>query len=170
MIGYTEARAHIKSGDLIALTHRSWSSWYDLQVQAVRFFTQSEYSHVAMVWETGGRLFVIESVTPFVRIVPLSLMAEEGFYWVPLNAEITDKELKFALAEVGKGKYSKWQAILSQFRALPIGKDALWECAEFIITSRKLSGVDLGDKATPSAVVQRAQEAGNPVYFIKGLT
>ena len=99
-MSYAETRPRIRSGDLIALTHRSWSSWYDVQIHAVRFFTQSEYSHVALVWEIGGRLFVIESVVPFVRIVPLSSLQKEGFYWVPMDAPISDAELEFALSKV----------------------------------------------------------------------
>lgn len=163
---YVQLRSSIKSGDLIALTHTKFASWYDLQVQAVRFGTQSEYSHVAMAWVIGGRVWAIESVTPVIRMVPLSLLAADGFYWVPLSADIGEPELEFALSNIGIGKYSKWQAVLAQLRRLKIGADDLWECAEFVIACRRLSGVDLGDKATPSAVVRAAQDLGAPVYFI----
>lgn len=164
---YAQLRSSIKSGDLIAVSHYKWASWYDLQVQAVRFGTQSEYSHVGMAWVMGGRVWVIESVTPVIRLVPLSLMAADGFYWAPLNTDISAPELEFALARIGAGKYSKWQAVLAQLRRLRIGSDDLWECAEFIIACRRLSGVDLGAKATPSAVVRSAQDSGAPVYFIQ---
>lgn len=164
---YATVRGKIQSGDLIALTHTKFGSWYDMQVQAVRFGTQSEYSHVGMAWVIGDRVFVIESVTPVIRLVPLSLMAEDGFYWAPLGKAISQEELEFALSKVGLGKYSKWQAVMAQLRRLHIGEDNLWECAEFVITCRRLSGVDLGDKATPSAVVRAAQDRGAPVYFIK---
>ncbi len=164
---YATARSQIKSGDLIALSHYKFASYYDLQVQAVRFFTQSEYSHAAMAWVIGGRVWVIESVVPVVRMVPLSLMAEEGFYWAPLGVDISDPELEFALSKIGVGKYSKLQAVMAQLRQLKVGADDQWECAEFVITARKLSGVNLGDKATPSAVVRAAQDLGAPVYFVK---
>ncbi|MES2262079.1 MAG: hypothetical protein V4724_26460 [Pseudomonadota bacterium] len=168
MNAYSDYRSRIKSGDLIALTHYKWTSWYDLQVQAVRVFTQSEYSHVGIAWEIGGRLFLIESVAPFVRITPMSQLARDGFYHVPLDVPISDAELEFALAEVGTGAYSKWESVLAKLRRLPIGANHAWSCAEFTIWCRALSGVHLGDVATPSAVVRSAQDQGRPVYFVGG--
>jgi hypothetical protein len=153
---YQQARPAIRSGDLIAFTHKRLRSFYDLKIWLVRMFTASEYSHVAIAWEIGGRLFVIESVIPYVRIVPLSNFKGEGFYHVPLNTPMSDAELEFALSKVGNAQYSQWQAVLAQFRGIGIGKDDLWECAELVITARALSGVDLEDKATPTAVVQAA--------------
>ncbi len=164
---YATARSQIKSGDLIALSHYKWASWYDLQVQFVRFGTQSEYSHVAMAWVVGGRVFVIESVEPVVRLVPLSLMVEEGFYWAPMGVDISPAELEFVLSKVGSAQYSKLEAVMAQLRKLEIGKDDLWECAEFIIVARRLSGAALGDKATPSAVMRAVQDRGSPIYFVK---
>ncbi len=164
---YETARPLIKSGDLIALSHYKWASWYDLQVQIVRFSTQSEYSHVGMAWVIGGRVFLVESVTPVIRMVPLSMMAKDGFYWAPLGKDISDPELEFALSKIGNGRYSKLEAVLAQVTGIQIGADDLWECAEFIIAARRLSGVDLGDKATPSAVVRAAQDLGAAVAFVK---
>ena len=163
---YSDIRHKIKSGDIIALSHSKWNSFYDLQVQAVRLFTQSEYCHVGLVWSVGGRLFVIESVSPKVVITPLSNYVKEGFYWIPVEKPMSKAEITFALSKVGKGQYSKWQAIKAQFNALKIGEDDLWECAEFIIACRKLSGVDLGNKATPSAVVKKLQEDGYTIHYI----
>lgn len=165
---YEQVRPLIRSGDVVAFTHRKWSSFYDIQIQAVRFFTQSEYSHVALVWEIAGRLFLIESVVPLIRIVPLSMFVNDGFYHLPMQCEMNDAELEFALSEVGKGEYSKWQAILAQVRGIKVGADALWECAEFVIASRRRSGIELGPKATPSAVVQKALERGTPLTYIQG--
>lgn len=164
---YAIARPSIQSGDLLALTHVSWASGYDMQLQLVRFGTQSEYVHVGLIWEIGGRLFVVESVQPLVRLVPLSNFAAAGFFWIPLDAPIGDAELERALAKVGASKYSKWQAILAFFKRLHIGADDLESCAEFVIDCRRLSGVDLGAIATPAAVVRRAQEAGHPVWYVK---
>lgn len=165
-MNYTEARPKIKSGDLLAWSHLGWSSWYDIQIQTVRAVTESEYSHVGMAWVVGDRVFVIESVTPVVRIVPLSNLLKDGVYWIPLDTPISDEELAFALSKVGNGRYSKWQAILSQLKKLKIGADDLWECAEFIIECRKRSGVILGNVATPAEVVKAAQSLGKPLYFI----
>ncbi len=168
MNNYSNYRNKIKSGDMIAFTHKEWDSLYDLQVQTVRFFTQSEWSHVALVWRVSGRVFLIESVQPFIRIVPLSQFAEKGFAHIPLKTAMSNKELEFALSQVATGKYSKWQAIKAFFKALKIGIDSIWSCAEFIISCRKLSGLDLGTEATPSAVVQNALEKGFELVYVKG--
>lgn len=166
---YADARPLIKSGAVIALTHKRAKSFYDLQVWGVRFATASEYAHVAIAWEIGGRLFVIESVVPFIRIVPLSSLAAEGFYLLPSSIPMSDAELEFALSKVGNGAYSKWEAIKAQFKAIEIGKNDEWECAEFVITARRLSGDDLGNKATPAAVVQAALERPNAsLFFVQG--
>lgn len=167
ILTYPQARNQFADGDLIALSHYNWASFYDLQVQAVRFFTQSEYAHVGIILNFGGRVWVVESVTPKIRLVPLSYFAKEGFYHVQLNKPMSNPELEFMLSKVGKGEYSKWQAIMAQLSRLHIGADDMWECAEFVIASRALSGVDLGTKATPSGVVQYALENGASLRLIK---
>ena len=78
-MSYLSKRQEFKSGDLFATTHKSWKTFYDLLVQGVRIGTQSEYAHVGILWCIGGRVFVVESVSPYVRITPLSKFADEGF-------------------------------------------------------------------------------------------
>lgn len=163
---YTTIRDQVQSGDLVALSHSAWASWRDLQIQAVRFGTESEYSHVGMTLVYGGRVWLLESVQPVVRMVPLSNMVAGGFFWIPMQAPVCEAELEFALAEVGTGEYSRWQAVLAVLRQLRIGVDHIWQCAEYVIACRRQSGVDLGDEATPSAVVRAAQEMGKPCYLI----
>lgn len=165
-MNYADARVHINTGDLLAWSHYDWDSWYDLQVQAVRIGTASEYCHVGLAWVFAGRVWVIESVAPVVRVVPLSNLLEQGFYWLPIPPNMSGSELEFAFSKVGKGRYSKVQAVAAQLNLLDVGADDLWECAEFVIAARRLSGVDLGPKATPSAVVKRAQELGSACHFI----
>lgn len=165
---YSNVRDRIKSGDVLALTHKAWGTLYDLQIQIVRFFTQSEYAHVGLIWEVGGRLFVIESVEPLVRIVPLSHFADEGFYWISMREPIDQAELEFALAKVGVARYSKWQAILAFLRRLKIGADNLESCTEFLIQCRRLSGLDMGQVATPTALVEHLLALGRPVRWVRG--
>jgi hypothetical protein len=165
---YNEARPLIRSGDVIATTHKDWNSLYDLMVMAVRVGTMSEFCHVGLVWEVGGRLFVIEAVTPKVRLVPLSHFAPAGFYWLPLDTPISDPELEHAMSKVGVAEYSRWQAILGGLKRLSIGTDDSAQCAEFVIECRRLSGVDLGDVATPAEVVEAALARGAPMRLVKG--
>lgn len=163
---HEDVRSKIKSGDLIALTHKEWCSLYDLQIQAVRTFTQSEYAHVCVAWCVADRVFVIESVQPKVRIMPLSNMKDVGYYWIPTNHEMTAEELEFGLGKVGVDDYSTLQAIGGQLNTLRIGEDDNWQCSELTIAMRKLSGLDLGNKATPAAVVQKALEHNLTLNYI----
>lgn len=164
---YSAVREAIADGDLFATRHTSWRSAYDLQVQLVQTATQSKYAHIAQVAVIGGRRIALESVSPLVRMVPLSHFAKEGFFWIPMDAPMSDVELEKALSEVGEFGYSKWQAILAYFRRLKMGTDRKTECAEYVITNRKLSGVDLGEVATPAAVVHAAMEMGKPVFWVQ---
>lgn len=163
---YADIRDQIKSGDLIAFTHEAWGSIYDIEIQIVRAATQSEFSHVCVAWCFANRVFVIEAVEPLVRIIPLSNLKEHGFYWIPMDLPMSDEELEFSLQQVGTGAYSKIQAIAAQLSLLQIGADDLWECAELTIMQRRKSGLDLGPKATPTAVIKQAQLLGKPSYFI----
>lgn len=155
-MNYAQARPLIKSGDLLAWTHRSWGSWHDIKVQIVRFFTQSEYSHVALAYEMDGRLFAYEAVMPLVRIFPLSKLGE--FYHLPLNTNWTPEVRDYAMSHVGE-EYSQVQAVLAMAR--PLEHDSKWECAELVLAVLEKAGVSLGTKAVPSAVVREAKLLGS---------
>jgi len=160
---YAEARPLIRSGDLLAWSHRApfWRSWHDFKIAMIRSFTQSEYSHVGTAWVIGGRVFVIEAVMPLVRIYPLSKAGE--FYHLPLQAAWSDAALSFALAKVGH-PYSQLQAMQAFFH-LPASDDR-WECAELARAIAAQDGISLGDKATPTAVVRAAQLRGSTCTLV----
>lgn len=161
MANYNDVRKDIKSGDILAWSHRKWGSFYDLQIQAVRFFTQSEYCHVGTAWVVAGRVFVIEAVTPKVRIYPLSKLLP--FYLLPMNGSWTTQAEEFGLAQVGM-KYSKLKAIESFFR-IP-KSDNLWQCAELTAAIGKLNGYDIGRKVTPSALIESAMEYSDGLRLV----
>jgi len=153
---YSDARSLIRSGDVLAWTHRGWATWYDWQVQAVRVFTRSEFCHVGLAYRHHGRLFVLESVTPFVRMVPVSnLLGPEGLYWLRLNRQMSDIEEGFCFELVGKGRYSKLEAVKAALGAVRAGENDAWECAEYVGKARSLSDVNLGPTYTPTAIVDR---------------
>lgn len=167
MSSYNDFRFTIKSGDLIAFSHTSWKSVYDIQVQAVRAASFTEFSHIGIAVVLGGRVWIAESVTPVVRFVPLSNFTKEGFFVIHTDTEMTEEELEYLLSKVGNGKYSKWQAILAWLGKLKLGADELYECAEYVILARRLSGLDLGDRAVPAAVVKEALSKGFPMYWLQ---
>jgi len=162
-MNYKNIRPQIKSGDLLAWSHRApwYRSWHDFKIAMVRFFTQSEYSHVGMAWVVGERVLVIEAVTPLVRIYPLSKLG--AFYHLPIGGIFGYEALAFALSRVGE-PYSQIQAMAAPFAELQ--EDAKWECAELCIAIAKRMGVNLGRIATPTDVVRTAMLNGAPCTLV----
>lgn len=151
---YKYVRDSIKSGDVLAWSHRSgwFKSWYDFKINLVRLFTRSEYSHVGVAWVFGGRVFVLESVTPLVRVVPLSNLLPA--YHLAMPTEMTDQQLERGLSLVGKGRYSEGEAALAALDKNNLTNDR-WQCAEY--TKFVL---DLDCQATPSALVEHCLKQG----------
>ena len=162
MTTYKEQRPKIKSGDILAWSHRGWRNWHDIKVQMVRMFTQSEYSHVGVAWVVGGRVFVIEAVMPIARIFPLSKLG--SFYHVPMEANWSEVAEEYALSHVGD-EYSQLQAIKAYFKSL--GNDNTSECAALVISVLSRDGIFLNCKATPSAVILAAQEGGKQLLYVR---
>lgn len=152
-MNYATARPQIRSGHLLAWTHRSWGSWYDIQVQAVRTFTQSEYCHVGIAYELAGRLLVLEAVGSGVRLFPLS--RELPFYWLPLEVKWESEVEAWAFDQLGR-PYSKWQAILAGLGKLKAGADGIWQCAEYAQQILLRAGIDLPGRPTPANLVDQA--------------
>ena len=152
---YEDARPNIKSGHLIAFTHRSWTSFYDLKVQAVRFFTQSEYSHIGIAWVIDDRVFILESITGGVRIHALSDLVP--FWHITTNAPWKPETQKFALSLVGK-PYSQIGAIRAFIDKEPERTlDRMW-CSKLGQLVLEADGVIGAVQQTPSSVVYATQE------------
>ena len=162
-MSYLDARSQIKSGDLLAWSHRGWRTWYDWKIQIVRLATRSEYSHVGIAWVTGGRVFVLESVSPLARIVPLSTLLP--CYWIPTGAAWSYEAEEYALSLVGTAKYSQWEAVKALFWRNK--DDARWQCAELVLSVLARCRVFLNCRATPSEVVYSALLAGAPIRFLE---
>ena len=160
---YEQARPMIRSGDVLAWSHRGIRSWHDLKIWFVRMFTRSEYSHVGTAWVVGNRVFVIEAVMPKVRIYPLSKLGD--FYWLQMGAYWRKATETLALSFVGDD-YSQVQAMVSPFITPP--KDDRWECAELVATVARQDSIDLGAVYTPSEVVLAAQKRGAPMTYVEG--
>lgn len=162
-MNYEQARPMIRSGDILAWSHRGVTSWHDFKIWFVRLFTRSEYSHVGTAWVTGDRVLVIEAVMPMVRIYPLSRLGD--FYWLQMGAYWRKSTETLALSFVGN-EYSQMQAAQAPFATPP--EDDRWQCAELVATVARHDGINLGGVYTPSAVVLSAQKRGAPLTYVEG--
>jgi len=162
---YAAARPQIKTGDLLAWSNGGWGSWRDIQVNLVRMFTRSEYSHVGLAWVANGRVFIIEAVGSGVRIFPLS--REIPFYLVRKPSPLTQAAIEFLFERIG-APYSKLQAILAGIGALAKGRDDVWQCAELVLSALALDDDGFGDiNATPTAVVKEAMRQWGAIQLVE---
>lgn len=159
---YADIRDQIRSGDLLAWTHRvsMFASWHDFEVGLVRLITRSEYSHVGTALVMGGRVWVIEAVVPHLRIIPLSNALP--FYWVPLEAAWTDVVEIRSLSLIGRERvvYSQAEAVRGALGTIEPGQDERWMCAELAWCIARWCGIDLGKDITPSGLVEAALGRG----------
>lgn len=158
---YDEARPTIKSGDLLAWSHRGWRTWYDAKVQFVRMFTRSEYSHVGVAWVVGGRVFVLEAVEPKIRIHPLSSLG--SFYLLRDYIPWAEFVEEVALSKIG-AEYSQLEAIANGMNR---SINTKWQCAKYIWHLAECAGRKLYGKATPSSVVNNALHDGCSIELIQ---
>lgn len=167
-MSYAAVRPLIRSGDLLAWSHRApmFASWRDFKIGLVRLFMRSEYSHVGTAFVMGGRVWVIEAVTPHPRIIPLSNALP--FYWVPLGAPWKPATETRALALIGKERieYSQAEAVRGALGTLHPGTDDLWMCAEMAWCIALWDGVVLGADITPSGLLRAALERGANLVFV----
>jgi hypothetical protein len=159
---YQEVRSKIKSGDLIAFSHGSWTSWPNIKTNFIRLFTRSTYSHVGIAWKIGGRLFILEAVKPKLRIYPLSTLGD--FYLIPMNAKWNKSTEEFALSKIGTD-YSELSAIRAFFS--PLEDENVQQCAAYAREILEKDGIDLGQMSRPDTVVLAALNLGKKLTYIE---
>lgn len=157
-MNYEEIRAQIKTGDILAWSFKEgfFSSWRAFKINMIRVFRRSEYSHVGIAVVLAGRVFVLESVTGGVRLIPLS--KELPCYWIS-HTEMSEAELNRAMSVCGE-PYSDLEAILGALDKTD-DRNGVWQCSEFVCWAK-----GFGCKATPDAVVDHALKQNFPLYYI----
>lgn len=162
---YEDIRAEIKTLDVLAWAEGGkWDSWRNIQLNLIRMFTMSEYNHVGLAYVTDGRVFVIESVVPDIRIYPLS--KELPCYLVKTDFNFSPDIVEYMLSKVGL-KYSKWEALKAFFTTDTNNPDA-WQCAKFVndVLSKVTPGIS-SIKDTPHDTVEYLlDKCGCKIQFI----
>lgn len=158
---YAEVRPLIRSGDILVFSHGDWKTWAGIKISIVRMFTRSTFSHVGLAWVVGGRVFALEAVKPKLRIYPLSLLGD--FWHVPTDAAWTAQTEAYALDSVGVD-YSELVALLAFFG--PTDKGNVQQCAAYVREVLLRDGIDLGNRATPDAIVDAAIKRSGSIDFV----
>jgi len=157
---YKENRDSIKSGDVLAWTHKGIKSWSDFEIWIVRLAQRSEYSHVGVAWCIGERKFVLEAVASGIRIYPLS--KKLPCYHIPMDIDWNKDVEDYALSIVGE-PYSKWEAIKGFLTGKTTKGDAKWQCAEYTKGILLKSGQQTSGDTTPSALVEDLLNRGKKI-------
>lgn len=159
---YTTSRSSIQTGDVLAWSHRKIDSFYGFISWLIRLFTQSEYNHVGIAWNYQGRIFVIEAVRPYIRVVPLS--SKLPVYWVPLDSKLTEEAENYAFSLVGVGKYSTIEAIKSYFGYNKFNNS--WQCVEFVKQVLLKNNLPVSGLDTPAAFILELQRLGKDIIYL----
>lgn len=147
-------RSTIKSGDLLIWKKSKFSKTSNFYLNIIRFFTRSEYAHVAIAWRLDGRLFAVEATQPLLRVSPIKMLDE--FYHVPMNVKWDSRSEAWLVDKVGL-KYSLLDAVRA-YLGITVEDDSRYQCAELANEFYKEHGIDLGNAYTPSLVVSNALE------------
>ena len=161
---YQDIRESIQTGDVLVWKKDRLSFMSNLFLKGIRFFTMSEFAHVAVAWRVGSRLFAIEATQPFVRIFPIS--GYDEFYHIPLNlTNIEEDDLSFLLSQVGR-TYSLKGAIRA-YLDIPLDyTDNAWQCAELTGEFLRRVGIEVTG-TTPSDLVEDLLIEGYSVTLVK---
>jgi len=162
---YSELRDTFKTGDLLVWSEGGdWKSWRNIQLNLVRMGTMSDYNHVGIAYVVGGRVFVVESVVPYVRIYPLSRLLP--FFYIKTGYNFSMEHEERLLKYIGM-PYSKWEALKAAF-SKSTNNDKVIQCAKLV--NNVFSEFDPGYTKlfdTPGAVVAYAREAtGGQISYI----
>ena len=125
---YSDTRPLIKSGDVLAWSHRGWKTWYDIKLQLVRIWTRSEFCHVGVAWVLADRVFVLEAVSSGVRMMPLSRLLPCA--WI--SRGIWNEECERRALKALGSPYSQWDAIRGSLGLLALGANNRWQCSEYV--------------------------------------
>ena len=111
---YSDARVHIKSGDVLAWRGSTWVSDF------IRRVTGGDYSHVAIAWWYQGHLYVIQSQgAKQTGIFRLSKKVREAHIdWIATGVVWTPKLEAYALDLLDKD-YSYMSAIAVGLDRMP---------------------------------------------------
>lgn len=145
-------RESIKSGDLLIWSKNIRNSKSNFYLNLIRFFTRSEYAHVAVAWILEGRLFIVEATEPVLRITPVKDYDE--FYHLSMDVSFTKESEDWLIDKIGL-TYSIMDAIRA-YLGKTVKNDRRYQCAELSNEFYKFHNIDLGDAFTPTAIVSKA--------------
>lgn len=148
MATYSDVREKLKSGDMVLwAAEPEGYSQHDMETHLVKMATESQWTHVGVLWVEHGRVFVMDLTTK--GCAPRPLSEDLPVFIIPSPAPLSEMALRYAFSRFGRMVYSKWQALLGFMKRLTIGDDMSGECAEFVLEVYGVDGIAPTQIATP---------------------
>lgn len=164
-MNYNDFRPAIKTGDLLAFSHVSWETWRDWLNHAVRFYTESEFSHVGMAYVINDRVFVLEAVAEGVRMFPLSTSLP--FYHVSNPKPLTETAANYAFNKLGVKYENRFKMLLNVFFNMELNKNGRLQCSEYFNLILRANDQFLTVIDTPAAIVGSAMKRWGPLTYVE---
>lgn len=152
---YTAKRDLIQSGDLLVWSTTNNEAFWTYR-SLVRFFTRSDYAHVAVAVLIANRVMIVDVAVPRIKIRPLSEMSD--CYLIKMGLDWNPSLEQKLLSYVGK-RYSLLQAVMSYFTK-PF-KDDKWQCVEVAKDFYTFAGIEIDSDYTPSGLVKAILNMSN---------
>lgn len=150
MAEYAHIRDRIKTGDMLLWRNSTGGGLRSvIERWIVRHGTASPYTHVGVAWHDHGRVWVMDITTK--GCAPRLLSTCGDFDLAPAPQPLSETALAFAHKCFGEWTYSRWQAVLGQFKRLTIGADSKGQCAEYALSVWMVDGMTPTGTATPGA-------------------
>lgn len=163
---YCEHISNIKNGDLLIWSESNDKAGFfsDILLKLVRLMTLSDYGHVGIALWLNDRLFVIEAVSPRIRLIPLA--RTKGFYHMPVGLEWKNWYTDWLLDKVGI-PYSFSDAIRA-YLGKEVLKDGHMQCVELANEFYTFTNTHINAKRlTPSSFVEAIHSfTGKGIYKV----
>lgn len=161
---YDQIRPLIKTGDLLAFSHKARGTWHDFQIHMVRKATESEFSHVGIAYVIHDRVFILEAVSSGVRIFPLSRALP--FYFVSNPKALSNLSLEWAFEHIGNEYESKWRMVLANFINIDLKSNYRYQCSEYVNNILTLNDQQITTVDTPSSIVEAAMQHWGSLQYV----
>ena len=150
--------AAVQTGDLLAWAGDNTSTYGDISLKTIRWFTKEKFGHVGIAVRMhdglDDELLVVDATVPKIRISRLT--TEREFYCVPMDVNWSSLNKSFLMSKLGL-RYSVMDALRAG-AGLHTADDMKWQCAELAHRFYEASGIHLPEEFTPGAVVTHAQQ------------
>lgn len=151
---YAQARAFMRSGDLILFRGHGLYAWI------IRAWTQSDFAHAAVIWRVGDRVMLLESRARTHGVAmgrALSDALPDGATWFRTGAKWSPDAEVMAF-DRGLGQpYGWWDALRAAFNMRPTSRGL--QCAEYAVDVLVAAGVAIRVEApTPRALAEALRD------------